>query len=193
MFKRDRGFPPTRPEIARALNVRSISSVNWFLSALERKGLLDVTPDTPRGIRLRDEDLPVVRMGQIGAATSVRDRSRTVAWMPDAVAAEFSPIPTILVLVDDDAIDRIGPRAGDRVAIREPADPADPAIHGRVVLANVRGQLVLRRYRQLEDGQVELSPESTSRRHRVITMSPADAALRFEGVMVGALIGAHID
>ena len=66
-------------------------------------------------------------------------------------------------------------------------------VDGHVVLARVGrgadGELLLRRYHRLADGQVMLSPESRNKRHQPITVRSADAGL--EGVMVGAIIGAH--
>ena len=191
-FQRDHGFPPTRPEIAKALGVRNISTVNWFLSALERRKVLEIRHNTPRGIRLLDEDLPVVRMGKIGPTTSVRDTSRSVAWVPMAFGSQFDPAPDYFVRLDDDVADRIGLHEGDRVAIREPADT--DRVDGHVVVARVgdaTGELLLRRYRQLENGHVMLSPESTNKRHRPITIRSPDTELRLEGIMVGAIIGAH--
>ena len=194
-FQRDHGFPPTRPEIAKALGVRNISTVNWFLAALEKRKILAITPNTPRGIRLLDEDLPVVRLGKIGEAQSVRDASRTVGWVPMVVGSQFDPPPTYFVRLDDDVADRIGLNDGDRVAVREVA--STDRVDRRIVVARVgdaKGELLLRRYHQLDDGQAMLSPESTNKRHRPITIrSPRSpgAKLRIEGVMVGAIIGAH--
>ena len=198
-FQRTHGFPPTRAEIAERLKVRNISTVDWFLTALERRKILEIRPNTPRGIRLLDEDLPVVRMGKIGPTTSVRDTRRTVAWIPIGIGSQFDPSPTYFAQVNDDAINRIGLHEGDRVALRELREPGDTdRVDGHIVLARVGGggggEVLLRRYRQLEDGQVMLSPESTNKRHQPITIrapqSP-DAGLRIEAVMVGAIIGAH--
>lgn len=194
-FHAGHGFPPTRPEIAKALGVRNISTVNWFLGALERRKILAITPNTPRGIRLLDEDLPVVRIGEIGPTTSVRDTSRTLAWIPMGFGSQFDPPPSYFAQVNDDALNRIGLHEGDRVAVREVA--GTDRVDRRIVVARVgdaKGALVLRRYRQLENGQVMLLPESTNARHRPITIrSPRSpgAGLRIEGVMVGAIIGAR--
>ena len=199
-FCRHHGFPPSRAEIAEGMRIRNLSTVDWFLTALERRKIVEITPNTSRGIRLLDEDLPVVRMGQIGPVKSVRDTSRTVAWIPMAVGSQFDPPPAYFVRLDDDVADRIGLHEGDRVAVREAADSehADTGrahIDGQIVVARVGGELLLRRYRQLDDGQVMLSAESTNQRHRPITIRTADATavdvagLRLEGVMVGAIIG----
>jgi repressor LexA len=48
------GFPPTRAEIAAELGFRSANAAEEHLQALARKGAIDISPGTSRGIRLRD-------------------------------------------------------------------------------------------------------------------------------------------
>jgi repressor LexA len=49
------GFPPTHEEIRVALKISTKSLVNYHLEALEEASLLQRSPNTPRGIRLRNE------------------------------------------------------------------------------------------------------------------------------------------
>src|SRR5437868_9261928 len=48
------GFPPTRAEIAAELGFRSANAAEEHLQALARKGAIEISPGTSRGIRLRD-------------------------------------------------------------------------------------------------------------------------------------------
>src|SRR6478609_6474701 len=48
------GFPPTRAEIAAELGFRSPNAAEEHLQALARKGAIEISPGTSRGIRLRD-------------------------------------------------------------------------------------------------------------------------------------------
>ncbi|HZS80596.1 MAG TPA: transcriptional repressor LexA, partial [Herbaspirillum sp.] len=48
------GFPPTRAEIASALGFRSANAAEEHLQALARKGAIEISPGTSRGIRLRE-------------------------------------------------------------------------------------------------------------------------------------------
>ena len=48
------GFPPTRAEIATELGFRSANAAEEHLQALARKGAIEISPGTSRGIRLRD-------------------------------------------------------------------------------------------------------------------------------------------
>src|SRR5690606_29584670 len=48
------GFPPTRAEIAAELGFRSANAAEEHLQALARKGAIEISPGTSRGIRLKD-------------------------------------------------------------------------------------------------------------------------------------------
>ena len=56
------GFPPTRAEIAAELGFRSANAAEEHLQALARKGAIDISPGTSRGIRLRatGADIPSI-------------------------------------------------------------------------------------------------------------------------------------
>lgn len=47
------GFPPTRAEIADALGFRSVNAAEEHLKALARKGVIELSSGTSRGIRLK--------------------------------------------------------------------------------------------------------------------------------------------
>jgi len=49
-FIRDTERPPTRAEIADALQFRSVNAAEEHLRALERKGAIELSPGTSRGI-----------------------------------------------------------------------------------------------------------------------------------------------
>ncbi len=46
------GFPPTRNEIAQAMNYQSANAAQDHLNAIERKGWIELKPRISRGIRL---------------------------------------------------------------------------------------------------------------------------------------------
>jgi repressor LexA len=47
-----KGYPPTRQEIANAMGYVSPNAAHEHLLALQRKGCLTITPEISRGIRL---------------------------------------------------------------------------------------------------------------------------------------------
>ena len=69
-FVNSKGYPPTHEEIRRGLKMSTKSLVNHHLKALERKGLIQREPDTPRGIKLLNglRSFRVPLLGQIAAS-----------------------------------------------------------------------------------------------------------------------------
>jgi repressor LexA len=60
------GYPPTYDEIREAAGLSSKSHVDYYLEALEREGLIERTPNTPRGLRLVDLDPTTFEVGVEG-------------------------------------------------------------------------------------------------------------------------------
>lgn len=54
----ERGFPPTRTEIADTLGYKSINSVSVHVEALVAKGAIEVDRGLARGLRLCETGLP---------------------------------------------------------------------------------------------------------------------------------------
>src|SRR5690606_42127660 len=54
-FMEERGWPPTRGEIAAGLGLKNRQGIDQHLRALEQKGAIELTPGISRGIRLTDE------------------------------------------------------------------------------------------------------------------------------------------
>ena len=72
------GFPPTRAEIAERMGFRSVNAAEQHLRALERKGALDISSGSSRGIRIRGGtgarnarllELPVI--GRVAAGSPI--------------------------------------------------------------------------------------------------------------------------
>src|SRR3954466_10306216 len=71
------GFPPTRAEIAERMGFRSVNAAEQHLRALEKKGAIEISAGSSRGIRVRDGrgtsrggrllELPLVGRGGAGA------------------------------------------------------------------------------------------------------------------------------
>ena len=179
------GFPPARPEIAKALGVAHVSTVDWHLLALMKKGWIEMRHDTARGLRLLREDLPIVSVGRIAAGQPIIDEAATVPGMPKAVARQFSPQPDYFLTVEGDSMNRLGLTDGSVVAIATDRIPQD----GDVIVARLGEQVTLKRYKRIDDRHVELRPESTNEAHRPQVVDVEAEQLHIEGVMVGALIG----
>lgn len=56
----ERGYPPSQREIAKACGWASPSQGHNLTKLLQARGLLDVTPGIPRGLRVTDEGLEYI-------------------------------------------------------------------------------------------------------------------------------------
>ncbi|MCK9512632.1 MAG: transcriptional repressor LexA [Pigmentiphaga sp.] len=78
------GIPPTRAELARELGFRSANAAEDHLRALARKGAIELSAGTSRGIRLLDADAPPATAT---AASSGPDAPPAAAARATAAAA----------------------------------------------------------------------------------------------------------
>src|SRR5690554_2697365 len=106
------GFPPTRAEIAQALEFRSPNAAEDHLKALARKGAIVLTAGTSRGIRLADPPAgsPSLSKAAVAEALTLPIVGRVAAGNP-ILAAEhiegevgveaslFKPVPDYLLRV----------------------------------------------------------------------------------------------
>ena len=74
---------------------------------------------------------------------------------------------------------------------RRAAAPAlfSDAENGAVVIARLEDQVTLKRYRRVDEGHVELRPESSKPEHEPIQVDLETQAFEVVGIAVGALIG----
>ena len=191
-YTRRHGFPPSRAELAEEMQVTHASSVDSHLAALQKKGWIELRPNTRRGIRLlgeADADLPLIDLvepiGDIAAGEPIVAESRIVERIPATVAERFHPRPAYFLTVRGDSLDRTGLRDGDIVAIR--ATPE--AQNGDVVVARFGDEVTLKRFLRIDRRHVELRPESHNPEHKPIRIDLAKHILHIDGVAVGALIG----
>lgn len=159
-FIADTGYPPTRADINRALGFRSPNAAESHLRALERKGALQLTPGSSRGIRLleeptttdTDEGLPII--GQVAAGSPVlaeehvRGHCRTASDL-------FSPHADYLLAVRGMSMRDAGILDGDLLAVHSTRE----ARNGQIVVARLQDEVTVKRFRR--DGyRVWLLPEN---------------------------------
>ena len=77
------GFPPTRAEIANELGFKSANAAEEHLQALARKGAIEISPGTSRGIRL------------LGAHANTASSTAAEAALPAVPAALLMSLPLI--------------------------------------------------------------------------------------------------
>jgi len=190
------GFPPTRAEIANELGFRSANAAEEHLQALARKGAIEISPGTSRGIRLRDGaagnagrqmalphpalmqlSLPLV--GRVAAGSPILAQEHIESnYTVDPVL--FSAKPDYLLKVRGMSMRDAGILDGDLLAVKK----ADQARNGQIVVARIGDDVTVKRYRKT-GSLIELLPENPD--FKVIKVSSEEESFALEGLAVGLL------
>jgi len=177
-FINDTGMPPTRAEIAETLGFRSANAAEDHLKALARKGVIEITPGTSRGIRLLVEDgLPLVGRVAAGvpilAQENIEDHYKVDADM-------FNPSADYLLRVHGMSMKNIGILDGDLLAVH-----AHPTAHnGQIVVARIDDEVTVKRFKQ-RGNIVTLIAENEE--FEPIRVDLRQQELAIEGIAVGVI------
>lgn len=194
------GFPPTRAEIAAELGFRSANAAEEHLQALARKGAIEISPGTSRGIRLRDMNsggssrssarqmalphpalmqlaLPLV--GRVAAGSPILAQEHIEATY-SVDPSLFSAKPDYLLKVRGLSMRDVGILDGDLLAVKK----ADTATNGQIVVARLGDEVTVKRYKK-SGSVIELLPENPDFKPIRVDSSREDFAL--EGLAVGLL------
>jgi repressor LexA len=198
------GFPPTRAEIAAELGFRSANAAEEHLQALARKGAIEISPGTSRGIRLRDMasdgrqhsagsfgskqmvlphpalmqlSLPLV--GRVAAGSPILAQEHIEATY-SVDPALFSAKPDYLLKVRGLSMRDAGIMDGDLLAVKK----VDSAENGQIVVARLGDDVTVKRYKK-SGSVIELLPENPDFQPIRVESSADNFAL--EGLAVGLL------
>ncbi len=193
------GFPPTRAEIAQELGFRSANAAEEHLQALARKGAIEISPGTSRGIRLVGStagaeaatvptvpaallmSLPLV--GRVAAGSPILAQEHVEATY-SVDPAMFSAKPDFLLKVRGWSMRDAGICDGDFLAVKK----VDSAKNGQIVVARIGEEVTVKRYRT-NGSTIELLPENPD--FSVITVDPHTDEFALEGLAVGLLRSWH--
>lgn len=194
------GFPPTRAEIAAELGFRSANAAEEHLQALARKGAIEISPGTSRGIRLRDTrdggsarhdmrqmalphaalmqlSLPLV--GRVAAGSPILAQEHVEATY-QVDPSLFSAKPDYLLKVRGLSMRDAGIFDGDLLAVKK----ADSARNGQIVVARLGDEVTVKRYNKT-GSIIELLPENPD--FKPIRVKPDQEDFALEGLAVGLL------
>ncbi|WP_034293269.1 transcriptional repressor LexA [Herbaspirillum sp. RV1423] len=191
------GFPPTRAEIATELGFRSANAAEEHLQALARKGAIEISPGTSRGIRLRETSLtgtggrqmalphpalmqlslPLV--GRVAAGSPILAQEH-IENNYNVDPALFSAKPDYLLKVRGMSMRDAGILDGDLLAVKK----ADQARNGQIVVARLGDDVTVKRYRKT-GSLIELLPENPD--FSIIKVSAEEENFALEGLAVGLL------
>lgn len=193
------GFPPTRAEIATELGFRSANAAEEHLQALARKGAIEISPGTSRGIRLRDMgnglerssgsqmslphpalmqlSLPLV--GRVAAGSPILAQEHIEATY-NVDRSLFSAKPDYLLKVRGMSMRDAGILDGDLLAVKK----IDSAKNGQIVVARLGDDVTVKRYKK-SGSLIELLPENPDFEPIRVDLSRDEFAL--EGLAVGLM------
>ncbi|MEQ1579801.1 MAG: transcriptional repressor LexA [Steroidobacteraceae bacterium] len=178
----DAGRPPTRAEIAKAFGFKSPNAAEEHLRALQRKGVLDLSPGASRGIQLKDslrEQMGLPLIGRVAAGKPILAEENIEArYQIDPQL--FSPRPHYLLKVKGMSMKDAGILDGDLVAVHR-----TPEVRSRqIVVARLENEVTVKRYKQ--DGPIVwLMPANDD--FDPIRVDLKEQSLIIEGVVVGVL------
>jgi len=179
-YTRRHGVPPKLREIGAHLGVGSRGTVHRYLRAIEEAGLIAITPDRARGVRLVNKGasravLPV--LGRIAAGLPIEA-------IPDETEIDLSEFfmgPNRFVLrVDGESMIEAGILHGDMVIV----ESRNSARDGEIVVALIDNQeATLKTFRRNPDGSITLRPAN----HSMAPMRFAAERVAIQGVVVGQM------
>ncbi|MCK9508160.1 MAG: transcriptional repressor LexA [Pigmentiphaga sp.] len=184
------GFPPTRAEIAFQLGFRSPNAAEAHLKALAKKGVIELTAGTSRGIRVVQSDpdlaendfldfLSLPLIGRVAAGHPILaapniDKSLSVD------TSLFEQIPDYLLQVRGLSMKDAGILEGDLLAVKRSKEARD----GQIVVARLGDEVTVKRFERLPNG-VRLHPANPDFQPIDVPATAEDFEL--EGIAVGLI------
>ena len=189
------GFPPTRAEIANELGFKSANAAEEHLQALARKGAIEISPGTSRGIRLIGASVEAIPMpppslmmalplvGRVAAGSPILAQEHVEATY-SVDPSMFSARPDFLLKVKGWSMRDAGIMDGDLLAVKK----VDTAKNGQIVVARIGDDVTVKRYRKT-GSVIELLPENPD--FKIIRVDPENDEFALEGLAVGLMRSWH--
>ncbi len=203
------GRPPTRAEIAKKLGFKSVNAAEDHLRALERKGYIQISAGTSRGIKLTNISTEHYQNHTLSGSTvsGIDKLANNPHWLGNDIqtlpligrvaagspilasehiekeipvaAALFSNTPDYLLRVRGNSMCNIGILDGDLLAVKS----SQTANNGQIIVARIGDDVTVKRL-QKTSTQISLLPENPD--FKPIKISVGDD-FHIEGIAVGLL------
>ena len=172
------GLPPTRAEIAEAMDYSSHNAAEEHLRMLERKGAIEIVKGSARGIRLKDGGgIPLI--GRVAAGSPILAEEHIQAHY-QVDPALFNPRADYLLKVRGMSMRDAGIHDGDLLAVHKTSE----ARAGQVVVARLNDEVTVKRLRR-RGAIIELHPENPE--FEPIIVDPRREEFVIEGLGVGVI------
>ena len=183
-------IPPTRLDVARAMNLKTAMSAATHIQALERKQKIRIIPGAARGIRLVEtEEVPLVtETGDSGDEKSLLAPGRHRNWIPKILAEQYRPAADYFLLFGERNAARLNLKGEQIVAVKGTAHPEE----GDMVVAWIDDKLSCGRFSQIEKKKVELRALNPAVPRAIRRVNLYRHEFTIEGIVLGVLRGEQL-
>ena len=129
------GYPPTRAEIAKILDFKSVNAAESHIKALVKKGVIEKVPGSSRGIKLVEEISGIPLIGSVAAGspiTAYENVEKTIHSNPLNKSVDF------FLRVQGESMIDAGILDNDLVGVRKTKN----AENGEIVVARLELSLI---------------------------------------------------
>ena len=148
------GYPPTRAEIAKILDFKSVNAAESHIKALVKKGVIEKVPGSSRGIKLVEEisGIPLIVSVAAGSPiTAYENVEKTIHSNPLNKSVDF------FLRVQGESMIDAGILDNDLVGVRKTKN----AENGEIVVARLEDEVTLKRFKKDSSG-IRLVAENKS-------------------------------
>ena len=148
------GYPPTRAEIAKILDFKSVNAAESHIKALVKKGVIEKVPGSSRGIKLVEEISGIPLIGSVAAGspiTAYENVEKTILSNPLNKSVDF------FLRVQGESMIDAGILDNDLVGVRKTKN----AENGEIVVARLEDEVTLKRFKKDSSG-IRLVAENKS-------------------------------
>ena len=139
------GYPPTRAEIAKILDFKSVNAAESHIKALVKKGVIEKVPGSSRGIKLVEEISGIPLIGSVAAGspiTAYENVEKTIHSNPLNKSVDF------FLRVQGESMIDAGILDNDLVGVRKTKN----AENGEIVVARLEDEVTLKRFKKDSSG-----------------------------------------
>ena len=148
------GYPPTRAEIAKILDFKSVNAAESHIKALVKKGVIEKVPGASRGIKLVEEISGIPLIGSVAAGCPImafENVEKTIHSNPLNKSVDF------FLRVQGESMIDAGILDNDLVGVRKTRN----AENGEIVVARLQDEVTLKRFKKDSSG-IRLVAENKS-------------------------------
>ena len=148
------GYPPTRAEIAKILDFKSVNAAESHIKALVKKGVIQKVPGSSRGIKLVEEISGIPLIGSVAAGSPImafENVEKTIHSNPLNKSVDF------FLRVQGESMIDAGIFDNDLVGVRKTRS----AENGEIVVARLDDEVTLKRFKKDSSG-IKLVAENKS-------------------------------